>query len=99
MGPIRGKGAWYWVHLEPVLVHSTDTDIPKAMRLQCSLCDSVFSASNPSHTAFEHLRRGTCPNFTSSPNPISVVSLVPPLRAAPPFPQAQQRKIRPGSTP
>ncbi|PKI59565.1 hypothetical protein CRG98_020093 [Punica granatum] len=31
---IRGKGAWYWAHLEPVLVHSTDTGLPKAVRLR-----------------------------------------------------------------
>ncbi|PKI55826.1 hypothetical protein CRG98_023791 [Punica granatum] len=48
------------------------------MGLWCSLCDSVFSASNPSRTASEHLKRGTCPNFASSPNPISIVSPVPP---------------------
>ncbi|KAK4802545.1 hypothetical protein SAY86_000748 [Trapa natans] len=77
---MRGKGAWYWAHLEPVLVHSTDTGLPKAVKLRCSLCASVFSASNPSRTASEHLKRGTCPNFASSPNPISEI---PPVNSQP----------------
>ncbi|XP_057773550.1 uncharacterized protein LOC130992817 isoform X2 [Salvia miltiorrhiza] len=68
---IKGKGAWYWAHLEPILVNSSDTGLPKAVKLRCSLCDAVFSASNPSRTASEHLKRGTCPNFASAPNPIS----------------------------
>ncbi|KAI3713349.1 hypothetical protein L1987_71926 [Smallanthus sonchifolius] len=74
---IKGKGAWYWAHLEPNLVHNPDTGLPKAVKLRCSLCEALFSASNPSRTASEHLKRGTCPNFNSdsSPNPISSVSL------------------------
>ncbi|XP_010276518.1 PREDICTED: uncharacterized protein LOC104611237 [Nelumbo nucifera] len=71
---IKGKGAWYWAHLEPILVHNSDTGLPKAVKLRCSLCDAVFSASNPSRTASEHLKRGTCPNFNSVPKPISSVS-------------------------
>ncbi|XP_048230834.1 uncharacterized protein LOC8272438 isoform X2 [Ricinus communis] len=71
---IKGKGAWYWAHLEPMLVHNTDTGLPKAVKLRCSLCDAVFSASNPSRTASEHLKRGTCPNFNSLPKPISSIS-------------------------
>ncbi|KAL0324406.1 UNVERIFIED_CONTAM: hypothetical protein Scaly_2407700 [Sesamum calycinum] len=70
---IKGKGAWYWAHLEPILVHNSDTGLPKAVKLRCSLCDAVFSASNPSRTASEHLKRGTCPNFASVPKPISSV--------------------------
>ncbi|GMH09485.1 hypothetical protein Nepgr_011326 [Nepenthes gracilis] len=70
---IRGKGAWYWPHLEPLLVHN-DTGLPKAVKLKCCLCDTTFSASNPSRTASEHLKRGTCPNFSSTPRPISSVS-------------------------
>ncbi|KAJ0970984.1 hypothetical protein J5N97_018943 [Dioscorea zingiberensis] len=66
---IKGKGAWYWAHLEPILVRSSDTGLPKAVKLRCSLCDALFSASNPSRTASEHLKRGTCPNFSSSPSP------------------------------
>lgn len=62
---VKGKGAWYWAHLEPILVHSSDTGLPKAVKLRCSLCDNQFSASNPSRTASEHLKRGTCPNFAS----------------------------------
>ncbi|XP_050227982.1 uncharacterized protein LOC126677422 isoform X2 [Mercurialis annua] len=80
---IKGKGAWYWVHLEPLLVHSTDTGLPKAVKLRCSLCDAVFSASNPSRTASEHLKRGTCPNFNSLPKPISSIS---PSNTPPPPP-------------
>lgn len=71
---IKGKGAWYWVHLEPILVHNSDTGLPKAVKLRCSLCDAVFSASNPSRTASEHLKRGTCPNFNSLAKPISSIS-------------------------
>ncbi|BAT94826.1 hypothetical protein LR48_Vigan02g175200 [Vigna angularis] len=67
---IKGKGAWYWAHLEPTLLGN-------AVKLKCSLCDSLFSASNPSRTASEHLKRGTCPNFNHSslpsPSPISTV--------------------------
>ncbi|PKU75331.1 uncharacterized protein LOC110116649 [Dendrobium catenatum] len=63
---MKGKGAWYWVHLEPVLVHGPDSNLPKAVKLRCSLCEALFSASNPSRTASEHLKRGTCPNFTSA---------------------------------
>ncbi|PON57413.1 Ribonuclease H-like domain containing protein [Parasponia andersonii] len=71
---IKGKGAWYWAHLEPMLLHNTDTGMPKAVKLRCALCDAVFSASNPSRTASEHLKRGTCPNFNSVAKPISSVS-------------------------
>ncbi|KAL5728043.1 hypothetical protein ACHQM5_001168 [Ranunculus cassubicifolius] len=71
---IKGKGAWYWAHLEPILVHNSDTGLAKAVKLRCSLCDAVFSASNPSRTASEHLKRGTCPNFSSVPKPISTIS-------------------------
>ncbi|XP_031741471.1 uncharacterized protein LOC101211194 isoform X1 [Cucumis sativus] len=84
---IKGKGAWYWAHLEPILVHNTDTGLPKAVKLRCSLCDAVFSASNPSRTASEHLKRGTCPNFNSLPKPISTVSpssFLPPTPTSPP---------------
>ncbi|KAL2325202.1 hypothetical protein Fmac_024260 [Flemingia macrophylla] len=67
---IKGKGAWYWAHLQPILLNN-------AVKLKCSLCDSLFSASNPSRTASEHLKRGTCPNFhhssLPSPSPISTV--------------------------
>ncbi|KAL2489969.1 hypothetical protein Fot_43261 [Forsythia ovata] len=70
---IKGKGAWYWAYFEPILVNNSDTGLPKAVKLRCSLCDAVFSASNPSRTATEHLKRGTCPNFASAPKPISSV--------------------------
>ncbi|XP_027365213.1 uncharacterized protein LOC113872125 [Abrus precatorius] len=74
---IKGKGAWYWAHLEPILVRNADSGAPKSVKLKCSLCDSLFSASNPSRTASEHLKRGTCPNFSHSslpsPSPISTV--------------------------
>ncbi|KAL1559762.1 hypothetical protein AAHA92_10068 [Salvia divinorum] len=78
---IKGKGAWYWAHLEPILVHNSDTGLPKAVKLRCSLCDAIFSASNPSRTASEHLKRGTCPNFASTPNPISSLPSSPSLSA------------------
>ncbi|KAL8552633.1 hypothetical protein ACS0TY_001356 [Phlomoides rotata] len=90
---IKGKGAWYWAHLEPILVHNSDTGLPKAVKLRCSLCDAVFSASNPSRTASEHLKRGTCPSFASTPKPISSVPSSPtvtlanaPPRISPPPP-------------
>lgn len=62
---VKGKGAWYWAHLEPILIKNPDTNLSKAVKLRCCLCDAVFSASNPSRTASEHLKRGTCPNFTA----------------------------------
>ncbi|XP_077235524.1 uncharacterized protein LOC143877397 [Tasmannia lanceolata] len=96
---IKGKGAWYWAHLEPILVQ-TDTGIPKSVKLRCSLCDSVFSASNPSRTASEHLKRGTCPNFTSLPKPLSSIPPSSPL-ISPPQQQQQQnpsRKRNPSSS-
>lgn len=74
---IKGKGAWYWVHLEPILLRNPNTNVPKAVKLKCSLCDAVFSASNPSRTATEHLKRGTCPNFSSVLRPNSSFSPLP----------------------
>ncbi|KAK8500604.1 hypothetical protein V6N13_073489 [Hibiscus sabdariffa] len=79
---IKGKGVWYWAHLEPMLVRNTDTGLPKAVKLRCSLCDTVFSASNPSRTASEHLKKGTCPNFNTLAKPISSVSPSPTTMAA-----------------
>lgn len=71
---IKGKGAWYWVHLEPILVQNQDTGAAKAVKLRCGLCSALFSASNPSRTASEHLKRGTCPNFNGAiPRPISSI--------------------------
>ncbi|KAK8944577.1 hypothetical protein KSP39_PZI008502 [Platanthera zijinensis] len=64
---LKGKGAWYWTHLQPILIVDSESNAPKAVKLRCSLCDAVFSASNPSRTASEHLKRGTCPNFSSTP--------------------------------
>ncbi|KAJ0602738.1 putative transcription factor/ chromatin remodeling BED-type(Zn) family [Helianthus annuus] len=78
---INGKGAWYWSHLEPIVINSSDNASPNAVKLRCCLCDAVFSASNPSRTASEHLKRGTCPNFDNgspnavNPKPTSVTSL------------------------
>lgn len=77
---IKGKGAWYWAHLEPILTKNPDNNLPKAVKLRCNLCDSIFSASNPSRTASEHLKRGTCPNFnTLMMKPPSPSSSMPPL--------------------
>ncbi|KAM0015439.1 putative transcription factor/ chromatin remodeling BED-type(Zn) family [Helianthus debilis subsp. tardiflorus] len=88
---VKGKGAWYWAHLEPILVHNPETGLPKAVKLRCCLCEAVFSASNPSRTASEHLKRGTCPNFNSDsapgPNPISVGVV-----SSPPQPPQNHRK-------
>ncbi|CAL0331684.1 unnamed protein product [Lupinus luteus] len=70
---IKGKGTWYWSHLEPMLLHNTETGLPKAVKLRCSLCEAIFSASNPSRTASEHFKRGTCPNVSALPKPISSV--------------------------
>ncbi|XP_068634259.1 uncharacterized protein [Aristolochia californica] len=82
---IKGKGAWYWAHLEPILVLNNDTGLAKAVKLRCSLCEATFSASNPSRTASEHLKRGTCPNFTSAPKPLSTISPPPSsVQASPP---------------
>ncbi|KAM1108041.1 hypothetical protein COP2_004898 [Malus domestica] len=48
--------------------------MPKAVKLRCSFCDALFSASNPSRTTSEHLKLGTCPNFNSLAKPISSLS-------------------------
>ncbi|XP_076960912.1 uncharacterized protein LOC143637398 [Bidens hawaiensis] len=74
---IKGKGAWYWSHLEPILINNSDTGAPKAVKLRCCLCGAVFSASNPSRTASEHLKRGTCPNFNNDSNPTPISSIPP----------------------
>ncbi|RWR87546.1 hypothetical protein CKAN_01649500 [Cinnamomum micranthum f. kanehirae] len=98
---IKGKGAWYWAHLEPILVQSSDTGQPKAVKLRCSLCDAVFSASNPSRTASEHLKRGTCPNFASTPKPISSISpssAPAAVTSAPPSPSPAQTRKRHASS-
>ncbi|KAI3792562.1 hypothetical protein L2E82_06445 [Cichorium intybus] len=95
---IKGKGAWYWAHLEPVLVHNPDSGLPKAVKLRCSLCAAVFSASNPSRTASEHLKRGTCRNYNpdSNPRPISSISPIGVVTLASPTssssPQQNHRK-------
>ncbi|CAL5343892.1 unnamed protein product [Camellia sinensis] len=90
---IKGKGAWYWAHFEPILIRNPETTLPKAVKLKCTLCDSAFSASNPSRTASEHLKRGTCPNFTSFLKPISSipVSQLPPLSSPPPSQNHRKR--------
>nr|XP_029123350.1 uncharacterized protein LOC105054783 [Elaeis guineensis] len=88
---VKGKGAWYWAHLEPILVHSPDSPgVPKAVKLRCSLCATLFSASNPSRTASEHLKRGTCPNFSSLPSSSAAAAsaAVPtPISTLPPTPR------------
>ncbi|CAH8382393.1 unnamed protein product [Eruca vesicaria subsp. sativa] len=89
---VKGKGAWYWTHLEPILIRSTDTNLPKAVKLRCSLCDAVFSASNPSRTASEHLKRGTCPNFTSSSSSAAAVVVSPSPSSSSSSPSHHNRK-------
>ncbi|CAN6275332.1 unnamed protein product [Urochloa humidicola] len=94
---VKGKGAWYWAHLEPVLVPPPASGLPPKMaRLRCVLCAATFSASNPSRTASEHLKRGACPNFPS-PLPqhqqqglaIAAASSVVPIAS---FPPSSQRR-------
>ncbi|KAG6425701.1 hypothetical protein SASPL_116147 [Salvia splendens] len=84
---VDGKGAWYWAHFDPILIRNPDTNLPKSVKLKCTLCDAAFSASNPSRTASEHLKRGACPNFTSMLKPITQL---PPL--ASPSSQSNHRK-------
>ncbi|XP_042473980.1 uncharacterized protein LOC122056212 [Zingiber officinale] len=72
----RGKGAWYWAHLEPIMVTPAGAAQPAEAKLRCGLCYAMFSASNPSRTASEHLKRGACPNFAS---PSSAAGAVDPL--------------------
>lgn len=96
----KGKGAWYWAHLEPILVRNPDTNDPKAVKLRCNLCDAVFSASNPSRTASEHLKRGTCPNFNSLLKHSSSSSSFAPLSSSlPPLssPSSHSNRKRVGS--
>ncbi|KAH7833272.1 hypothetical protein Vadar_004707 [Vaccinium darrowii] len=95
---IKGKGAWYWAHLEPILVHNTDTGLPKSVKLKCCLCDAVFSASNPSRTASEHLKRGTCPNFNSSISPTPISSVSPSSSSLPTLPSSSPPPPPPPST-
>ncbi|XP_041002595.1 uncharacterized protein LOC121248258 [Juglans microcarpa x Juglans regia] len=92
---IKGKGAWYWTHLEPILLHNPDTSLPKAVKLKCSLCDTLFSASNPSRTASEHLKKGACLNFSSVSRPSSA-SLSPlPISSVPsPLPSSHNHRKR-----
>ncbi|XP_047065222.1 uncharacterized protein LOC124673136 [Lolium rigidum] len=93
---VKGKGAWYWGHLEPVLVPPPASGAPpKAARLRCGLCAATFSASNPSRTATEHLKRGACPNFAAAqgaPPP-------PPPPPPPPHHQNQQLQLVTVSSP
>ncbi|KAL8539632.1 hypothetical protein ACS0TY_001296 [Phlomoides rotata] len=84
---VKGKGAWYWAHLEPILIRNPETNAPNAVKLKCTLCDVAFSASNPSRTASEHLKRGACPNFSLMLKPVSEL---PPL--ASPSSQKNNRK-------
>jgi hypothetical protein len=69
-------------------VQNPETSLPRAVKLRCSLCDAVFSASNPSRTSSEHLKQGTCPNFNSVAKPISSVSL-----ASPPLPSRKRHSF------
>ncbi|KAG6470477.1 hypothetical protein ZIOFF_071550 [Zingiber officinale] len=83
----KGKGAWYWVHLEPILVTAAGAAYPSAAKLRCTLCASLFSASNPSRTASEHLKRRACPHFSSpssaSAAPDRAASLAAPVDPVP----------------
>ncbi|KAI0520202.1 hypothetical protein KFK09_007673 [Dendrobium nobile] len=81
---LKGKGAWYWANLEPLLVHGSDSGLPKAVKLRCSLCNAIFSASNPSRTASEHLKRGTCQNFSSAAA-VASSSAPRPISSLPPY--------------
>lgn len=84
---MKGKGAWYWAHFDPILIRNPDNNQPKAVKLKCTLCDAAFSASNPSRTASEHLKRGACPNISLMLKP---VTQLPPL--ASPSSQQNHRK-------
>ena len=36
---IKGKGAWYWTHLEPLLVHNTESKVSlREMSLLSEIC-------------------------------------------------------------
>ncbi|KAG6426477.1 hypothetical protein SASPL_110700 [Salvia splendens] len=82
---VKGKGAWYWAHFDPILITNPDTNHPKSVKLKCTLCDAAFSASNPSRTASEHLKRGACPNFSFMLKPITQL---PPLAS----PSSQRKR-------
>ncbi|KAL3650444.1 hypothetical protein CASFOL_006847 [Castilleja foliolosa] len=89
---VKGKGAWYWAHFEPTLIRNPETHLPASVKLKCTLCNAAFSASNPSRTAAEHLKRGTCPNSSLLMKPISQL---PPLSS--PSSQPNHRKRSPES--
>ncbi|XAR54996.1 hypothetical protein NMG60_11030360, partial [Bertholletia excelsa] len=91
----KGQGAWYWVHLEPLLVRNSVSGLPETVKLRCLLCDSIFSASNPSRTASEHLKQGTCSKFSSVAKPSNTTSL--PSLASPSSssPNRQSQRKRP----
>eukprot|EP00245_Coleochaete_scutata_P016555 TRINITY_DN776_c0_g2_i1.p1 TRINITY_DN776_c0_g2~~TRINITY_DN776_c0_g2_i1.p1 ORF type:complete len:775 (-),score=150.13 TRINITY_DN776_c0_g2_i1:187-2511(-) len=55
----RQKPAWFWEYLNPNL-RRTEDGTAMALTLHCNLCFKVFSASNPSRTAVEHLKEGAC---------------------------------------
>ncbi|KAL3652343.1 hypothetical protein CASFOL_002024 [Castilleja foliolosa] len=90
---VKGKGAWYWAHFEPFMIRNPESNLPASVKLKCTLCNAAFSASNPSRTASEHLKRGTCPN--SSLMMMKPISQLPPL--ASPSSQPKHRKRSPES--
>ncbi|KAL0923346.1 hypothetical protein M5K25_007400 [Dendrobium thyrsiflorum] len=94
---LKGKGAWYWANLEPLLVHGSDSGLPKAVKLRCSLCNAIFSASNPSRTASEHLKRGTCPNFSSAAA-VASSSAPRPISSLPPYGKRTSPSSAPAKT-
>ncbi|ERM98310.1 hypothetical protein AMTR_s00094p00127500 [Amborella trichopoda] len=59
---IKGKGAWYWAHPEPILVQNHDTGTPKAVKLRCSLCNSLL-CFQPFENSFRAPKRRSLPQF------------------------------------
>ncbi|KAG0449878.1 hypothetical protein HPP92_027175 [Vanilla planifolia] len=64
---MKGKGAWYWAHLEPLLLQGQEPGLAMAVKASLLLCDAVFSASILlARLPSEHLKRGACPSFNSA---------------------------------
>ncbi|GFP81818.1 hypothetical protein PHJA_000325100 [Phtheirospermum japonicum] len=91
---IKGKGAWYWAHLEPILVHNSDTGLPRAVKLRCSLWRRRFLRLQSVANRPPSISRGA-PAPISPPYP----SPFPPCRHHPPSRSPARRRTASASPP